>query len=439
MSGPLDDALYDVARPVGSYWAAALPPSAPRASLAGDVRAEVAVVGAGYTGLSAALALAEAGVDVAVVDAGAVGWGASGRSGGICGPGGAKLPGRAMARRHGAAGVAAWPRAQGEAIAWVRAFHEREGLATQGDGEMVLAHSPRAARGLARLAEADPDHCTPVAPSGRDDAARFGGVIERPAFGIQPLAYVRALAAAAERAGARVFERSRVVEWTTGNGGHRLATATGALDARRVLVATNGFTPVGLAAPLDGLAVPVISNIAVTRPLTAGERARHPWFGETPTVDTRHMLSYYRLLPGGRLLYGARGDLTGSEAGGRRMLEHLKARIRADLPGFAEAAVDYFWRGPIAATTRLTPTVAWLDEDARVAVALGWHGSGIAMGSLGGRLAAALLAGETAAIPEPMRGLPRRFRPAGLAPAAVGLAIALMRVADRMPLPSRKG
>ncbi|MEL7138602.1 MAG: FAD-binding oxidoreductase [Pseudomonadota bacterium] len=442
MTGPLAPELYDRSRAVGSWWEASLAPEPPRPSLAGEVATDVAIIGGGFAGLNAARALAGHGIEAVVLEAGAIGWGASGRNGGICGPGGDKLSAAAMYRRYGAAEVARYEAAQAEAIEWVRAFAKAEGLGQrlQGDGELVLAHSPRAARDLAALAEAEPEGHLPLPPSGQHDIARFGGVMMKPAFGIHPLAYVRALARAADRDGAQVYERSEVTRWARTGARHRLETAAGSVTAERLLIATNGFTPAGLSPMLAGLAVPVISNIAVTRPLSAEERARHPWLGEHPAADTRHMLSYFRVLPDGRFLLGARGDTRGSDAGAVAMRAHVVARIAAELPGFAAAEITHFWRGPIAATTRLTPAVGWLDRERRVALALGWHGSGIAMASLGGRLAAKVLAtGSEEDVPLPMRGPPPRLPLPGLVPLYVGAAMTFYRAMDALAfLPSRK-
>ncbi|MBK0398804.1 FAD-binding oxidoreductase [Limibaculum sp. M0105] len=431
--GPLAAEIYDTARPVPSWWEASAPPDRARPALEGERTAEVAIIGGGYAGLSAARVLAGLGIEAVVLEAGAIGWGASGRNGGIAGPGGHKLSDAALLRRHGAGEVTRHYALLAEHLAGLREFCVETGLGdqVQGAGEMVLAHSPRAARGL----DAAPPGFTarPVAPSGRADVARYGGAVVSPAFGIHPLRLVRALADAAAGAGAAVLPGSPVMAWHREGAQHRLVTPRGSLRARTVLVATNGFTPDGLDPALDGRAVPVISNIAVTRPLTGDERAQHPWLGADPAADTRNMLSYFRLLPEGRLLFGMRGDVTGADANTATMRQRVIRRIAQQLPGFAEAEAEYFWRGPICATARLTPAVGWLDRTARVACALGWHGSGIGMGTLGGRLAAGLVAGAPEAeIPAPMRGPAPRLPLPGLRPVYVAVAMKLLAMQDRV-------
>ncbi len=434
MDGPLDAANYDTARPQPSWWEASAGPAPERAPLGADTAADVAVLGGGVTGLSAARALAGRGLDVAVLDAGAIGWGSSGRAGGIVGFGGTKLARATLERRFGTGEVA---RAETLLAAHIRALRGlclEAGLAeeVQGDGELLLAHSDRALAALRAEPAPAGAEAEPVAPSGRADIARFGGVLLRPGFGIHPLRLTRALADAAEAAGARLHPRSEVTLWERAGNGHRLVTAGGALRAPRVLLATNAFAPERLHPAFAARAVPVISNIAVTRPLTETERARHPWLGAEPAADTRALLSYFRLLPEGRLLYGMRGDRRGSEAGADRMRARLAQRIAEALPGFAEAEITHFWRGPVCATMSFRPAMGCLPDEPTVAHAFGWHGSGIAMGTLAGRLIAEVIAGGPEdAIPAPWRGLPPRVPLPGLRPLYVGAMMAAYAVGDR--------
>ncbi|MEO0993038.1 MAG: FAD-binding oxidoreductase [Pseudomonadota bacterium] len=433
MEGPLAPVLYDTARAVPSWWEASAGPGPERPALTGEIRTEVAVIGSGYAGLSAARTLAERGIGVSVLDAGAIGWGSSGRNGGIVGYGGTKLSRATLIRQFGTEETGRSEAMLAEGIRDIRAFCESVGLADaiQGTGEYTFAHGPRTAR--AQAAESPPEGFTAehVPPSGRADIARFGGEWLSPAFGIHPLRYVKALAEAAEAAGALIHPRSAVTVWERAGNGHRLVSAAGAVRADRVLLATNGFTPDGLHPQFTGRAVPVISNIAVTRPLTEEEHATHPWLGPDPMCDTRHLLAYFRLLPDRRLLFGMRGDLRGSDTVAKRMHARLRRRLASALPGCAGAETDYFWRGPVCTTRSLRPSIGMLETEPTVFHAFGWHGSGIGMATLAGRLVGEAIAGDTPRIPTPWQGLPPRIPLPGLRPLYVGAMMAAYALADR--------
>lgn len=434
MDGPLSSAIYDTARPVPSFWEASGGPAPDREALAGEIRTEVAIIGGGYTGLTAARCLAERGIGAVVLDAGAIGWGSSGRNGGIVCYGGAKLSRTAQFARFGEAETRRSEALQAENIRGLRAFCLEAGLAdwVQGETELVLAHGTRSAAKLAKETMPEGFTADPFAPSGRADIARFGGIAMSPGFGIHPLRLARALAEAAETAGAQLFPRSEVTLWERHGNGHRLVTEAGSVRADRVLLATNGFTPDGLHPAFRGRAVPVISNIAVTRTLTESERAEHPWLGMAPAADTRNLLAYFRLLPDHRLLFGIRGDMFGADSARERMLRKLRERLAVDLPGFAAAETAHFWRGPVCMTRRLTPSIGQLPDEPTVFHAFGWHGSGINMGTLAGRLIAGCLAGDTAdTVPAPWRGLAPRLPLPGLRPLYVGAAQILYRLEDR--------
>ncbi|MEM9148609.1 MAG: FAD-binding oxidoreductase [Pseudomonadota bacterium] len=434
MDGPLDPAMYDTGRPVPSWWEASAGPGIERPTLAGEHRTEVAIIGGGYTGLSAAIVLAEQGIGCTVLDAGAIGWGSSGRNGGIVGFGGSKLSRTTMVRRYGAEETARSEEMLATSAKRIHAFCLEHGLAadTQGDGELILAHGDRSARELAGNPPPSGFRTEPIAPSGRPDIARFGGVRLSPGFGIHPLRYVRALAEAADAAGTKLHPRSEVLSWERDGNGHRLITAGGAVLADRVMLATNGFTPDRLHPTFRARIAPVLSNIVVTRPLTESERQAHPWLTDAPVADTRNLLAYFRCLPDGRLLFGMRGDVRGSDRAAERMHARLRRRIARELPGVAAAETTHFWRGPVCANAALRPSIGRLEEEPTVFHAYGWHGSGINMGSLAGRLTGALVAGaDPETIPAPWRGLTPRIPLPGLRPLYVGASMLAYALADR--------
>lgn len=434
MRGPLDPAIYDTSRWPKSWWVASAPVWEEPPALDGDVETEVAIIGGGYAGLACAIRLAELGVEATMLDAGPIGWGASGRNGGIVGLSSHKLSEKHLLARHGEGEVARYKAAMLEGVDRLRATLDEAGAADmiQGDCEVVLAHSAKAFVAL-KAGEDRRGGGEVIAPKATSDMAQWGGVKVRPGFGIHPLRLARALADKARAAGAVVHPNSEVTVWYREGGKHRLVTREGSVLADRVVICTNGFTPDGLHPGMDGRAVPVLSNIGVTRVLTGEERARHPWLGDDPVADTKNLLVYLRLLPEGRLLFGMRGDLTGSEAGAQAMQKRLERRMAECFPGWAGVPLDHFWRGPICATVSYTPALGAMRDDPTVFHAFGWHGSGVNGAQVGGRLIAEVAAGaDIATIPGPFRGRAPALPLPGFRPLYVGAALAMQRIEDML-------
>ncbi len=430
--------LYDASQPVASWWEASAPAGPPRPALQGDHATDVAIVGAGYAGLSCALRLAERGIGAVALDSGAVGWGASGRNGGFVGLDSDMLGEAGRIARFGEAEARACADAFLQGAERLATFCAARGIETQGRAETLVAPHARAFATMKAAAAAHrfgpaPEVVTAAAygEQGFDGPLQHGALRLRPGFALHPLALARALAEAAEAAGAGIFERSEVLAWRREGAAHLLETAQGALRARRVVLATNGFTPDALHPAFAGRTIPVLSMIGVTRPLTEEERAAHRWREDGPVVTARRMLHYYRMLPQGRLLFGMRGDLSGADATGPAMRRRIGAEIAALFPLWAGVEIEFFWRGPICATGALRPGVGRLTEDASVHHAFGWHGSGVNGAQVAGRLLADVIAGapETA-IPAPLRGLPPRIPLPGLRRLWVGAAVAGFRALD---------
>ena len=431
MHGPLDPVMYDTARQPESWWCASAPDWADPPAFDGDTRTDVAIIGGGYAGLSCARRLAEHGIEATVLEAGRIGWGASGRNGGIVGMSSHKAKDTSLIRRHGDAEVARMYALQRDHVSLLRAFCVEAGVPIQGDGELILAHSAKAFAALRTESAAEGVTHEIVAPDDTGDMRRFGGILIRPGFGVHPLRLVRALADAAMAEGQHVFPETEVLHWHREGPVHLLETSGGTVRADRVVVATNGFTPDGLHPRMNGRAVPVISNIGVTRVLTPEERARHAWLADDPVADTKNLLVYLRMLPEERLLFGMRGDLRGSASGAAKMRGHLIRRIGEQFPGWAGIELEHFWRGPICATARYTPSVGGLADDPTVFHAFGWHGSGVNGAQVGGRMLADVIAGAPEdTIPAPYRGLAPRLPLPGLRPVYVGLALMQQRLAD---------
>ncbi|AXT37142.1 FAD-binding oxidoreductase (plasmid) [Phaeobacter sp. LSS9] len=388
-------------RPISArYWDRFLPDPAPRyAPLRDEVTAEFAVIGGGYTGLSAALTLAEAGADVVLLDAQRPGWGASGRNGGLVSVGSAKLADDAILRRYGQADAEQFFAAERAAVDLVETYVER--LALEVD---------RHSRGYTFVAHR-PDRLTELHDYGQEYTRRYGlpyefipqeemaahglnspefhGAVNLPVgFALNPMKFVLGLTRAVEAAGVRMFSDTPVQAITPAAGGYLLQGPTGQVRARHLLVATNGYSSDDLPGALAGRYLPVQSNIMVTRPLSEAEIADQGWWSEQMVCDSRTLLHYLRLLPDRRLLLGLRGSVRVSEAN----IAATEAKARADFdrmfPAWRAVETEHFWSGLICMTRNLVPFAGAIPGMDNAFAALGYHGSGVCMAPYAGALIA---------------------------------------------------
>ncbi|WP_418592259.1 NAD(P)/FAD-dependent oxidoreductase [Ponticoccus sp. (in: a-proteobacteria)] len=429
--------LYEPAAygPQGAcYWAETLP-AADWGRPEGDAGTEVAVIGGGFTGLSAALHLAEAGTAVTVLEAEHPGYGASGRNGGFCCLGGAKASPAVIERRFGSGAARAWAGTEKAAVARARALIDRFGIDadTHSDGEVLLAHKPRAFAALraempdlARAYGVTPLLIPPGALADHGLGGTWHGALHLPlGFALNPRKYHAGLAVAARAAGARLHSDSPVTALTPQAGRWHLTTPTGRITARRVILATNGYSSEDLPDWLAGRYLPAQSSVIVTRPLTDGERAAQGWTSDRMAYDSRVLLHYFRMLPEGRFLFGMRGGLRAT----RRERASLSRRIRQHFhrlfPAWRDVEITHEWDGLVCLMRSLTPFVGAVPEAPGLFAAMGFHGNGVAMGTHAGASVAAMVRGEPPAdcpafLSQPPGRFPLgRFRRSLLRPAYV--------------------
>jgi glycine/D-amino acid oxidase-like deaminating enzyme len=445
-----DDDMYRFDRPQQSYWEATAGQVRPKAeSLARDERCEVAIIGGGYTGLSAAYHLAKKhDIEARVLEAGHVGWGASGRNGGFCSIGGSSLDSGRQIRKYGTENVRHFYQSQVEAVELVRQIILDEDIDAQmvGDAELEVAHSPKALQRLKKHAEfqsrllgLDAEVMSAEDYRARyfDSTEQFGAARLRPTFGLHPMRYILGLAAAAEKYGARLHADSEVLGWQRTGDGHVLSTRGATLRCKYVVLATNGFMPEGLNPVFHGRPLPMISAIVVTRPLRESELAAEQWKTRCPAITSRNLMNYFRLLPDNSFMFGGRGSSGGSDAAADSTYDGLVRRLQQLWPGWKGVEIDYRWHGLVCFTRRQTPSIGRLPEDPSVFFGFGFHGNGVNTATWTGRQIADWLADRSrtdASVPDSLpvmvRGLSGRFPLAALRRQYLQARVMLFRLAD---------
>lgn len=388
---------------------------------------DVAIVGAGITGLSAALHLAQRGVNTVVLDAQSPGWGASGRNGGHVLPGLKEDP-DAIERIHGAGLGARMVRLAGHAPDELFALIERHGIACDPvrGGWVQPAHSPQTLAVSAERVRQWQRRGAPVeslSPQQLADLlgtdAYIGGAIDRRAGSVHPLKLSLGLAAVVARLGGKIHGHSPITSIArTPAGGFRIAAGRGAVLSRQVLVCTNGYTPPA-AGNLRRSVIPVCSIAVATQPVAPELRARVLRNGEVVS-DMYRLLNYYRFDAEGRLVMGGRGGYT--DASIAKQVARLKARVH-QLYGdrLGELRWDYAWGGNVAVTTDHFPHLNRVEDG--MYAALGYNGRGVAMATVLGRLLAELASGQPESdIPFPVTAV-RTIPLHGLYPVGAGVAI----------------
>ena len=404
----------------------------PRPPLDGDTRCHVCVVGAGYTGLSAARILARAGADVVVLEAQRAGFGASGRNGGQVGSGQRVDQITLEARLGEGPARALWTIAE-EAKARVVALAEEHAPdARWTPGLAEVERTGRGARDLRRYAahlaqRYGYDRTEPLdgaATAALIGSERFaGGVLDHGAGHVHPLRLAVGLARAAEASGARIHEGTQALRLHEDDR-PGVATDRGTVSADHVILACNGYLG-GLHRHVAARVMPINNFIVATEPLGPVM----PLSRDVAVADGDFVVSYWRRSEDGRLLFG------GGESYGYRFPRDIAALVRRPMlrvyPQLADARITHAWGGTLAITRSRLPHLARLAP--RVLTAGGYSGHGVSMAVMAGEILAHAILGRTARF-DAMAAIPQRpFPGAGRARSPLlALAMSWYAMRDRI-------
>src|SRR5258706_7984289 len=365
-------------------------------------QADVAIIGAGFTGLSAARTLAKSGASVAVFDAQTIGWGASSRNGGMVLTG-VKLPAGTLIARYGKEATARMYAASLESIDFVEKLVREENIACDFArcGHLEVACKPKHLDDFRRGADEIArhfNHQQRLVPKNQlqseiGSAIYHGGLVDDSSAGVNPARYVAGLARAAERAGAAIFEHSHVDEiQREGAKGWKIATARGTLRAQNVLVATSGYTS-RVTPALPKKIIPIRSYIIVTEVLPENLAAELSPRNRM-IYDSKNYLYYYRLTPDRRMLFGGRAAFfpeTSSTI--RRSAEILRRGMLTVYPQLRDAQIGYVWGGTLDFAFDIMPHAGPLDG---LELSLSYAGHGVAMSTyLGDKIAHSIPQGQS--------------------------------------------
>ncbi len=407
-----------------SWYAASAPNLAAFPELTQDTKADVCVIGAGFTGLSAALHLAQAGRDVVLIDAQRVGFGASGRNGGQLGSGQRveqpdleKMIGQDDARKLWALGE--------DAKNLVRQLiqdHDidcylRPGVAWSGSSKSEVDDLHHYADHMSRhydydIQKLDGAEMHKLCPS----PDYKGGILDTGASHLHPLRLAIGLAKAAQDAGVRIFEGTRAQSITDGNP-CVVTTPNGKIEAGHVIVAANGYLG-DLVPKVAARVMPINNFIAATEPL--GEDTKRVLTQDVAVADSRFVVNYFRLSHDGRLLFG------GGESYGYRFPTDIAAKVRKPMteifPHLHDVKIDYAWGGTLGITMRRMPYLNRVASN--VLSASGYSGHGVGTAVHAGQLMALAIQGQSDGF-DAMSRIPTTPFPGGASIRAPLLALAM--------------
>ena len=415
--------IYKFNTPVKSYWEETSNEKLNLEKLTKNINCEIVVVGGGYTGLLCAINLIENyNLDVILIEAGKIGWGASSRNGGFCSFPPIKTSFKKLQKIYGKEETKRFFRNAVEGSNYTKDIISNYNIDCDvtGESNFIVAHHPNKFKQIKEQAEVYKSEFgieTEIYSKeefnkfGHGGNEQFGALSYKPGFAINPLKFVNGITKYALSKKLKIFEHTLVDKINKNNGYYTLKSKEGSVKAKKVVVATNGFYQEGLVPQLNSRILPVISNIIVTRKLTDKEIDLHNFKTFSPIVNTKNLLYYYRKLPDNRILFGTRGDFIGSDQSNLDRAKIMEKFFKNIFPDWANISIDYNWRGLIAMSQKLTPSIGKIENE-EIYYGFGYHGVGVSSAPWTGYQLSKLVFSSNSKnlnISKIYKGLPKKF------------------------------
>ena len=438
--------IYKFNTPVKSYWEETSNEKLNLEKLTKNINCEIVVVGGGYTGLLCAINLIENyNLDVILIEAGKIGWGASSRNGGFCSFPPIKTSFKKLQKIYGKEETKKFFRNAVEGSNYTKDIISNYNIDCDvtGESNFIVAHHPNKFKQIKEQAEVYKSEFgietelyskEEFNKFGHGGNEQFGALSYKPGFAINPLKFVNGITKYALSKKLKIFEHTLVDKINKNNGYYTLKSKEGSVKAKKVVVATNGFYQEGLVPQLNSRILPVISNIIVTRKLTDKEIDLHNFKTFSPIVNTKNLLYYYRKLPDNRILFGTRGDYIGSDQSNLDRAKIMEKFFKNIFPDWASISIDYNWRGLIAMSQKLTPSIGKIENE-EIYYGFGYHGVGVSSAPWTGYQLSKLVFSSNSKnlnISKIYKGLPKKFIFPKLRIFYFRLAVLLYNIKDKL-------
>tara|TARA_B100002051_G_C16683795_1_gene611418 strand:- start:95 stop:1444 length:1350 start_codon:yes stop_codon:yes gene_type:complete len=437
--------IYEFESPVKSYWESTTSEKFNIEKLKKNEKTEIVVIGGGYTGLLCAINLIENyNLEVILVDAGKIGWGASSRNGGFCSISSSKMTIKKMQSAYGKYETEKFFKNSIEGVNYTKDIIKEFNIDCDltGNNGFIVAHHPKKFEQIKKEAETYTNEFgiqTRIYSKeefdeiGHEGTEQFGAFSYKPSFALNPLKFVNGITRYALSKKLKIFEKTLINKIEKNKGNYLLHTKDNSITSKKIVIATNGFYQEGLVHQLNSRILPVISNIIVTRELTEQELSEHNFKTFSPIVNSKKLLYYYRKLPDNRILFGTRGDFEGSNKSNLIRAKQMENFLKKIFPKWSNIAIEYNWRGLVALSQKLSPSIGKIDNE-EIYYSFGYHGVGVSTAPWAGKQLSKLVFSSNSKdlnISKIYKGLPKKFIFPKLRVFYYKLAVLFYRIKDK--------